>query len=111
MPKRTRYSIIKSYGGRPNFQASFGLKMTPEDIEEGNTILDALLENDDDEEQEERQSNSNSHQKGASKQTPKPAAAPGKNNSTSTGGGNVVEYAFIGYAEVVEGPGSGSKKA
>ncbi|KAF5372581.1 hypothetical protein D9758_005149 [Tetrapyrgos nigripes] len=42
---RTRYQIIKdSWGNRLNFQLSYGLKMTPEDIEEGNAILDALEE-------------------------------------------------------------------
>ncbi|KAJ7929909.1 hypothetical protein B0H13DRAFT_1962449 [Mycena leptocephala] len=38
----TRNQIIKSYGGRVNFQHSFGLKMEPGDIEEGNAILDAF---------------------------------------------------------------------
>ncbi|KAF8427693.1 hypothetical protein EV426DRAFT_699759 [Tirmania nivea] len=44
--------IIKSYGGRVNFQASFGLKMTPEDIEEGNRILEGFLQHDKEEEEE-----------------------------------------------------------
>ncbi|ROT37170.1 hypothetical protein SODALDRAFT_360855 [Sodiomyces alkalinus F11] len=44
---QTKYSFIKNnWGSRPNFQASFGLKMTPEDIEEGNAILDAFMEQD-----------------------------------------------------------------
>ncbi|KAG7096001.1 hypothetical protein E1B28_006683 [Marasmius oreades] len=41
---RTRYQIIKDgWGNRPNFQYSYGLKMTPEDIEEGNLILDEFV--------------------------------------------------------------------
>ncbi|KAJ7368434.1 hypothetical protein B0H14DRAFT_3421404 [Mycena olivaceomarginata] len=42
----TRSQIIKSYGGRPNFQYSFGLKMDPDSIEEGNAILDAFEQQD-----------------------------------------------------------------
>jgi len=48
----TKSQIIKSYGGRPNFLASFGLKMTPEDIEEGNRILEAFIAGDEEEEAE-----------------------------------------------------------
>ncbi|KAF8195749.1 hypothetical protein K438DRAFT_2017018 [Mycena galopus ATCC 62051] len=56
----TRSQIIKSYGGRPNFQASFGLKMDPDSIEEGNAILDAFEQNDREDweaEQEEKKKN------------------------------------------------------
>ncbi|KAJ6486399.1 hypothetical protein C8R47DRAFT_1128321, partial [Mycena vitilis] len=42
----TRNQIIKSYGGRRNFQFSFGLKMDPDSIEEGNAILDAFEQHD-----------------------------------------------------------------
>lgn len=42
----TKYSIIKEgWGDRPNFQYSYGLKMGPDDIEEGNAILEQLLAN------------------------------------------------------------------
>ncbi|KAJ7592531.1 hypothetical protein C8J56DRAFT_822440 [Mycena floridula] len=44
-PKPTKYSIIKAWGNRVMFQASYGLKMTPEDLEEGEQILNQLLEN------------------------------------------------------------------
>ncbi|KZV98129.1 hypothetical protein EXIGLDRAFT_728954 [Exidia glandulosa HHB12029] len=40
----TKYSVLKSWGGRPNFQHSHGLKMIPDDIDEGNTILEHILE-------------------------------------------------------------------
>lgn len=44
---KSKYRIVKDgWGSRPNFQASYGLKMTPEDLEEGNAILDAFLEDD-----------------------------------------------------------------
>ncbi|KAK7001005.1 hypothetical protein R3P38DRAFT_3051724 [Favolaschia claudopus] len=39
---QTRSQIIKGFGGRPNFQYSYGLKMEPDEIEEGNAILDML---------------------------------------------------------------------
>ncbi|KAM0560005.1 hypothetical protein ACHAPJ_003961 [Fusarium lateritium] len=44
----TRYGVVKQgWGGsRPNFQASYGLGMDPDSIEEGNAILDAFIEND-----------------------------------------------------------------
>ncbi|KAM5349363.1 hypothetical protein ACJ41O_005868 [Fusarium nematophilum] len=43
----TRYSIVKKgWGSRPNLQASYGLTMDPDDIAEGNAILDAFIEND-----------------------------------------------------------------
>jgi hypothetical protein len=39
----SKYKIIKDgWGNRPNFQASHGLGMTPEDLEEGEAILDEL---------------------------------------------------------------------
>ncbi|THU97515.1 hypothetical protein K435DRAFT_778016 [Dendrothele bispora CBS 962.96] len=42
---KSRYQIIKDgWGSRTNFQYSYGLKMTPEDIEEGNRILEAFEE-------------------------------------------------------------------
>lgn len=44
MAKKSKYRFIKDgWGNRVNFQYSFGLKMTPEDIEEGNIILEALM--------------------------------------------------------------------
>jgi len=45
MPE-SKSQIIRAYGGRPNFQHSMGLKMTPDDIEEGNRILEAFMEAD-----------------------------------------------------------------
>lgn len=60
--KLTRSAFVKKYyGSRPNFQYSYGLKMTPDDIEEGNTILDALIEGEYEDrlaEQQERSGNS-----------------------------------------------------
>jgi hypothetical protein len=48
----TRYKIVKDgWGNRPNFQASYGLTMSPEDIEEGNKILEGMQE---DQAEEER---------------------------------------------------------
>ncbi|KZV91721.1 hypothetical protein EXIGLDRAFT_719112 [Exidia glandulosa HHB12029] len=45
-PRPTKYSVIKDgWGSRPNFQYSYGLKMTPEDLEEGEEILNQLLKN------------------------------------------------------------------
>lgn len=39
----SKYKIVKDgWGSRTNFQASYGLKMTPEDLEEGNQILEAM---------------------------------------------------------------------
>ncbi|KAF8461258.1 hypothetical protein BDZ91DRAFT_629918, partial [Kalaharituber pfeilii] len=39
----SKYKIVKDgWGSRTNFQASHGLGMTPEDLEEGNKILDAM---------------------------------------------------------------------
>lgn len=38
--------IKESWGDRPNFQASHGLSMDPEGIEEGNKILDSFREAD-----------------------------------------------------------------
>jgi hypothetical protein len=41
----SKYKFIKDgWGSRPLFQASYGLKMTPEDLEEGDSILEALME-------------------------------------------------------------------
>ncbi|KIK60791.1 hypothetical protein GYMLUDRAFT_595796 [Collybiopsis luxurians FD-317 M1] len=42
MPRPSYYRIVKDGGwtNRPHFQYSHGLKMTPDDIEEGNLILD-----------------------------------------------------------------------
>lgn len=42
------YSILKdSYGGRrPTFQASYGLSMMPEDLDEGKAILSKMKEYD-----------------------------------------------------------------
>ena len=40
----SKYKIIKDgWGSRVNFQASYGLKMTPEDIETGNAILEEMM--------------------------------------------------------------------
>ncbi|KAK7442043.1 hypothetical protein VKT23_016320 [Stygiomarasmius scandens] len=42
---RSRYQIIKDgWGNRVNFQLSYGLRMTPDDLEEGDRILDILEE-------------------------------------------------------------------
>jgi hypothetical protein len=39
----SKYKIIKDcWGTRTNFQASYGLKMTPEDLEVGDSILEAM---------------------------------------------------------------------
>jgi hypothetical protein len=43
----TNYSIVKDgWGDRQTFQGSYGLDMTPEGIEEGNGILDAMRQAD-----------------------------------------------------------------
>ncbi|KFY41789.1 hypothetical protein V495_04792 [Pseudogymnoascus sp. VKM F-4514 (FW-929)] len=56
-PEQTNYRIIKDgWGDRPSFQSSFGLGMTPEDIEGGNRILDGFRKADR-EEWEEAQKN------------------------------------------------------
>lgn len=40
---QSTYRIVQDgWGGRVNFQASMGLGMTPEDIDEGSQILDAF---------------------------------------------------------------------
>ncbi|ESK91191.1 hypothetical protein Moror_2911 [Moniliophthora roreri MCA 2997] len=40
---RSAYQIIKDgWGNRVNFQLSYGLRMTPEDLQEGDLILDVL---------------------------------------------------------------------
>jgi hypothetical protein len=38
--------VEEGWGSRANFQASYGLKMTPEGLEEGNAILKAMQEQD-----------------------------------------------------------------
>ncbi|KAF2181205.1 hypothetical protein K469DRAFT_589671 [Zopfia rhizophila CBS 207.26] len=38
--------IEKGWGNRANFQASYGLKMTPDDLEEGDAILEAMQRQD-----------------------------------------------------------------
>ncbi|PSR81706.1 hypothetical protein BD289DRAFT_372325 [Coniella lustricola] len=44
---QTNYRMIKDgWGNRPNFQASYGLGMDPEGIEEGNRILESFREAD-----------------------------------------------------------------
>ena len=40
-PNKSRI-VTEGWGSRPNFQASYGLKMTPEDLEEGDAILKAM---------------------------------------------------------------------
>lgn len=53
MTKKSKYQFIKEgWGNRINFQASYGLNMTPDDIEEGNAILEALMNGSDVEEGE-----------------------------------------------------------
>ena len=55
MTKKSKYRFIKDgWGNRVNFQASFGLKMTPDDLEEGNLILEALMNDSDLEEGKEK---------------------------------------------------------
>ncbi|KUJ14612.1 uncharacterized protein LY89DRAFT_686305 [Mollisia scopiformis] len=44
-PSRSRI-VAKGWGDRHNFQASYGLQMTPEDLEEGDAILKAMQEAD-----------------------------------------------------------------
>ncbi|CAF9905595.1 MAG: hypothetical protein GOMPHAMPRED_003278 [Gomphillus americanus] len=39
----SKYEFLKPWGGRENFQASYGLKMTPDDIDEGNAIIEAMM--------------------------------------------------------------------
>ncbi|ROV91237.1 hypothetical protein VPNG_09695 [Cytospora leucostoma] len=44
---QSNYRMVKDgWGDRVNFQASMGLGMTPEDIDEGNQILDAFRDAD-----------------------------------------------------------------
>ncbi|KAF8476776.1 hypothetical protein BDZ91DRAFT_707980 [Kalaharituber pfeilii] len=51
---KSKYQIVKeSWGSRTNFQASYGLKMTPEDLEEGERILEAFQQMDADSEKQE----------------------------------------------------------
>jgi hypothetical protein len=38
--------VEEGWGSRSNFQASYGLRMTPEDLKVGNAILKAMLEED-----------------------------------------------------------------
>lgn len=46
-PFKSNYQIIKEgWGDRPTFQASYGLPMDPDGIEEGNKILDGFREAD-----------------------------------------------------------------
>ncbi|KAK7538506.1 uncharacterized protein J3D65DRAFT_622228 [Phyllosticta citribraziliensis] len=41
--KPSQYAFIKEgWGSRKEFQLSYGLKMTPEDFEEGNRILEGF---------------------------------------------------------------------
>ncbi|KAK7556937.1 hypothetical protein IWX49DRAFT_586873 [Phyllosticta citricarpa] len=43
--KPSQYAFIKEgWGSRKNFQLAYGLKMDPDDIEEGNRILEAFEE-------------------------------------------------------------------
>ncbi|MCJ1331203.1 hypothetical protein MMC10_007891 [Thelotrema lepadinum] len=44
----SKYAFIKEgWGGsRPNFQASYGLKMDPEGLEEGNRIIEGFMKQD-----------------------------------------------------------------
>lgn len=43
----SKYAIVKDgWGDRRNFQASYGLKMTPDDLEEGRQILEKMQEYD-----------------------------------------------------------------
>lgn len=45
---KTKYAIIKEgWGSRRNFQASYGLPMTPEGFKDGNAILDEMRKHDD----------------------------------------------------------------
>ncbi|KAH7097903.1 alpha/beta hydrolase fold-domain-containing protein [Auriculariales sp. MPI-PUGE-AT-0066] len=45
-PMPTRYSVVKDgWGTRLNFQHSYGLRMDLDDLEEGDRILDVILEN------------------------------------------------------------------
>ncbi|KAL0058977.1 hypothetical protein AAF712_014314 [Marasmius tenuissimus] len=53
---QSRNQTAKSgWGSRPNFQHSHGLKMTPDDIDEGNDILDQYCEADREMERQEQQ--------------------------------------------------------
>ena len=43
----SKYKIVKDgWGNRTNFQASYGLRTTPGDLEEGDGILELMQEND-----------------------------------------------------------------
>lgn len=43
----SKYAIVKDgWGDRRNFQASYGLKMTPDDLGEGKRILEKMQEYD-----------------------------------------------------------------
>ncbi|KAL1633846.1 hypothetical protein SLS56_002726 [Neofusicoccum ribis] len=45
-PPATRHEFVKSqWGSRPAFQSAYGLKMTPEDIEEGDAVLERYRRN------------------------------------------------------------------
>ncbi|PUU80614.1 hypothetical protein B9Z19DRAFT_974322 [Tuber borchii] len=42
----SKYGTVKDgWGNRTNFQASYGLNTTPEDLEEGNEILELMQKN------------------------------------------------------------------
>jgi len=45
-PKSKGRIIREGWGSRANFQASYGLKMTPEDLKEGDAILEAVQRED-----------------------------------------------------------------
>lgn len=68
--EKSNYQMIKEggWGDRPSFQYSFGLKMTPEDIEEGNQILESFRQADiEAEEEEKRQKQEQEQNCGSSK--------------------------------------------
>ncbi|PGH10792.1 hypothetical protein AJ79_05265 [Helicocarpus griseus UAMH5409] len=45
--EQSNYQFVKQgWGSRPNFQYSFGLKMDPDGIEEGNAIIEAFRQQD-----------------------------------------------------------------
>jgi hypothetical protein len=46
MPSSKDKIVKDGWGSRSTFQASYGLKMTPDGIEEGNRILEAMQEAD-----------------------------------------------------------------
>ncbi|KAK7928628.1 hypothetical protein PG985_005626 [Apiospora marii] len=43
---RKHQLVVGGWGSRENFQYSYGLKMTPDDMEEDDAIIEAMVHND-----------------------------------------------------------------